>query len=436
MKLVYRITSCISIVLLVVMTVWATLFYLIIVEEINDETDDSLEDYSEYIITRALAGEPLPLKDNGTNNSYHITEVTSGYAEQHSAIRYHNEMVYIQSKGETEPARILKTIFSDSENKYYELTVSIPTIEKSDLQEAILYWIIFLYLGLLAVIIGLNWIILQRNFKPLYKILSWLSTFSVEKKFSEPDISIKTTEFKKLNDAVIRSAQRNIETYEQQKLFIGHASHELQTPLSVCLNRLEMLTEDPQLTERQLGEILKTKQSLDYAVKLNKTLLLLTKIENNQFPDKKEIVINELLKKLADDYSEVYANRNISVSLYEETQIKIEMNETLASVLFGNLLKNAFVHNHNNGSIDITINNTSISIANNGIGESLNPDLIFNRFYQTSKKEGSTGLGLALTKSVCSLYGINISYRFSDGKHILSLFFTDYQNIRCGPAIL
>ncbi len=423
MKLVCRITSRISVALLVVMAVWAMLFYFIIVEEINDETDDSLEDYSEYIITRALAGEPLPSKDNGTNNSYYITEVTSAYAAQYPAIRYHDETIYIQSEGETEPARILKTIFSDLENKYYELTVSIPTIEKSDLQEAILYWVIFLYLGLLIVIIGLNWIILQRNFKPLYKLLNWLNTFRLEKNFSEPDIHTKTTEFQKLNDAIVRSARRNIETYEQQKLFIGHASHELQTPLAVCLNRLEMLAEDPQLTEKQLEEILKTKQSIDYAVKLNKTLLLLTKIENRQFPDKKEIQVNELTKKLLDDYSEVYANRNISVSLQEEVNVKVEMSEMLASVLFGNLLKNAFVHNHDKGFIDISVTHTGISIVNTGTEEVLNAGAIFNRFYQASKKEGSTGLGLALAKSVCALYGMDIRYRFSDRKHIFSLFF-------------
>ncbi len=423
MKLAYRITSRISLVLLILMTAWATLFYLIIIEEINDETDDSLEDYSENIITRSLAGEPLPSEDNGTNNSYHISEVTANYASQHPVIRYYDEMVYINSKNETEPARILKTIFSDSKNKYYELTVSIPTIEKSDLQKAILYWIIFLYLGLLVVIIGLNWLILQRNFKPLYKLLHWLDGFRVEKKFTEPDIDTKTTEFRKLNEAITRSARRNIETYEQQKSFIGNASHELQTPLAACLNRLEMLANDPQLTEKQMDEILKTRQSLDYAVKLNKTLLLLTKIENNQFPGKKEVLVNDLIKKLADDYSEVYVGKNISVSIEEKNMLKIDMNETLASVLFGNLLKNAFIHNSPEGEIRIHISGKNISVANTRTAKPLNTDVIFDRFYQETKKESSTGLGLALVKSVCNLYGISIHYLFSEEKHIFSLFF-------------
>ncbi len=424
MKLTYRITFRISIALLLLMAVWASLFYFIILREINDETDDSLENYSEFIITRALAGEILPDADNGTNNSYHITKVSPEYTVKQSVIRYYDEMIYIHSKRETEPARILKTIFKDSENKYYELTVSIPSIEKEDLKEAILYWIIFLYLALLIVIIGLNWLILQRNFKPLYKLLNWLDQFKVEGKFTEPDISTQTTEFSKLKDAIIRSARRNIEIYERQKTFTGNASHELQTPLAVCLNRLELLTEDSQLTEKQMEEIMKTRQSLDYAVKLNKTLLLLTKIDNHQFPDKKEIVVNELIRKLADDYSEVYINRHISLFIREDSSLKFNINQTLASILFGNLLKNAFLHNHPNGTIDINISDNKVSITNTGTSGPLDANAIFDRFYQGEKKEGSTGLGLTLCQSVCNIYGFNIDYHYAEKKHIFTLFFS------------
>lgn len=421
MKLSYRITSRLSLALLIVITAWASLFYFIMVEEINDETDDSLEDYSEYIITRVLAGETLPSADNGTNNSYHITEVTPEYARQNMAIRYHDEMVYIESKKETEPARVLRTIFNDAEGRHYELTVSIPTIEKADLLEAILYWIIFLYLALLFVIIGINWWILYRSFKPLYILLKWLDSFRMENKTVELNNPTGITEFRKLNESVIRSARRNIETYEQQKLFIAHASHELQTPLAVCRNRLEMLLEDTQLNEGQLEEILKIKQSLDHSIKLNKTLLLLTKIENNQFPDKKKIVVNELIKKLADDFSEVYSGRHISISFQEDAKLKVNMSETLAIVLFSNLIKNAYIHNYNEGSIHVHITTTGISITNTGPAETLDKNAVFSRFYQGSKKEGSTGLGLALSKSVSNLYGMDLRYEFSDKKHIFSL---------------
>ena len=101
MKLIYRISTRVSIALLILVAGWASIFYFIMIDEINDETDDALEDYSEHIITRALAGESLPSKDNGTNNTYYLTEVSAEYAAMHEAVHYFEEMVYLEGKGET-----------------------------------------------------------------------------------------------------------------------------------------------------------------------------------------------------------------------------------------------------------------------------------------------------------------------------------------------
>lgn len=425
MKLIYKILSRTSVALLILLAVWASVFYFIIIDEINDETDDALEHYSEYIITRALAGESLPSADNGTNNSYHIVEVTPEYASQNQTIQYRDEMVYLQAKRETEPARILKTIFRDAENRYFELTVAIPTIEKEDLQETILWWIVFLYFLLLLGIIGINAWVLGRSFRPLHILLGWLEQFTVGKELKPLENNTNVTEFQKLNEAIIRSAQRNIDTYEQQKQFIGHASHELQTPLSVCKNRLELLADDTALKEEQLEEVAKVQQTVDYIIKLNKTLLLLTKIENRQFPEQKNISLNDLIKKLLEDYAEVFAYRNITVSLEETTVLHAYMNETLASILFSNLLKNAYVHNHDNGLITVCITPSHISIQNTGIDYPLDPNLIFKRFYQGSKKEGSTGMGLALTDSICKLYDYPLSYHFRDERHCFTFHLTE-----------
>ena len=51
--------------------VWAVLFYFAMVDEINDETDDSLVEYSSDLIRRSLAGVEMPSEDNGTNNAYY-----------------------------------------------------------------------------------------------------------------------------------------------------------------------------------------------------------------------------------------------------------------------------------------------------------------------------------------------------------------------------
>ena len=93
----------------------------------------------------------------------------------------------------------------------------------------------------------------------------------------------KVIEFRRLNEAANRYAERAESLFERQKQFIGNASHEMQTPLAICRNRLEMLVDDGSaLTEAQLGEILKVQGTLDYLVRLNRSLLLLSKIENGQ----------------------------------------------------------------------------------------------------------------------------------------------------------
>ena len=145
MKLIYYIILRITLALTFILTVWAIFFYVTMIDEVNDEVDDALEDYSETIIIRALAGEKLPSKTNGSNNQYYMMEVSKEYAESREDIQYKDSMVYIEEKEETEPARILTTIFKDDEGRYHELTVSTPSIEKDDLRDAIQVWICLLY---------------------------------------------------------------------------------------------------------------------------------------------------------------------------------------------------------------------------------------------------------------------------------------------------
>ena len=107
MKLFYRVLIHLLTGVFVVLLGWAVVFYWGMMEEVNDEVDDSLEDYSEFIIMRALAGKDLPSNDNGSNNQFFLREVDALYAQSREIISYRDSMVYIAEKGETEPARIL-----------------------------------------------------------------------------------------------------------------------------------------------------------------------------------------------------------------------------------------------------------------------------------------------------------------------------------------
>lgn len=421
MKLIYRIILRLSLALAVILAVWAIFFYVAVIREVNDEVDDALEDYSETIIIRALAGEELPSVNNGSNNQYYLTEISSEYADSHAKISYKDSMIYIFEKQETEPARILTTLFRDGDGHYHQLTVSTPNIEKNDLKQAILGWIIFLYVALLVTIICINAWLFHRNMRPLYVLLNWLDKYRTGYT-NEPLINdTLVTEFRKLNEAALRNAERNEQLFEQQKQFIGNASHEIQTPLAICRNRLEMLMEDESLTELQLEELIKTHQTLEQITKLNKSLLLLSKIDNGQFAEIGEVELNATLKHYLEDFKEVYAYRNITAEVTESGTLYLWMNESLSTILLTNLLKNAFVHTVEGGCIWVEITEHCCTIRNTAAGGPLDDSRIFDRFYQGSKKEGSTGLGLAIADSICRLQSLRLRYYWEDGAHCFEL---------------
>jgi signal transduction histidine kinase len=416
MQFIYRIALRLTAVLLPLMAVWGALFYFTMVDEIRDEADDALEDYSAMIISRILSGEELPQGNDGSNNSFEVRAVDSNYAATHPHLRYHDENIYIPDKREQEPARVLTSIFSDAEGQFYELMVMTPTFEKNDLFEAVLAWIVVLYVALLFIVLVVTMIIFRRSLQPLYDLLHWLDAYRPGGRPQSVPNKSDVEEFRRLNVALQQAVDRSEELFERQSQFIGNASHELQTPLAIIGNRVEWLLDSPSITEEEAGELFKIQKTLSRAVRLNKTLLLLTKIDNGQFPESVEVDLVQMIRESAESYGDVYAEREVSVTQSLPAEFKVEMNESLAATLVTNLIKNAFVHSSNGSEVHISIAGRTFTISNAG-EEPLDKEYIFDRFYQGSRKEGSTGLGLALVAAVCRYYNLRLEYKFENSKH-------------------
>ena len=416
MQFIYRIALRLTAVLLPLMAVWGALFYFTMVDEIRDEADDSLEDYSAMIISRILSGEELPQGNDGSNNSFEVRAVDSNYAATHPHLRYHDENIYIPDKREQEPARVLTSIFSDAEGQFYELMVMTPTFEKNDLFEAVLAWIVVLYVALLFIVLVVTMIIFRRSLQPLYDLLHWLDAYRPGGRPESVPNKSDVEEFRRLNVALQQAVDRSEELFERQSQFIGNASHELQTPLAIIGNRVEWLLDSPSITEEEAGELFKIQKTLSRAVRLNKTLLLLTKIDNGQFPESVEVDIVTALEEGVESYGDVYAAREVNFTHNLPAELKVTMNESLATTLISNLVKNAYVHTPQGGDAHIEIVGRTLRVSNTG-GEPLDKEHIFERFYQAARKEGSTGLGLALVAAVCRYYNLRLEYFFADGKH-------------------
>lgn len=420
MKLIYRVVLRLSLFLLPLLALWAALFYFTMVDEINDEADDALDNYSELIIMRMLSGNDLPQNGDGSNNSYLIVPVEKAYADARSHVRYYDAEVYIPEKHETEPARILSTIFRDDEGQYYELRVATPTFEKDDLLTTVLGWSVFLYVILLITVVGLTAWVFHRSMRPLYALLNWLDSYKPGAVVGPVPCDTDITEFRRLSAAAQAAVDRSEEMFEQQKQFIGNASHELQTPLAVLGARMDWMLDNTELSEEQMGEMLQMKDTLGRIVRLNKTLLLLTKIDNNQFPESTDVDIAAMLREQKEVYDEMFEERDIQCSMELPETFIVRMNEALASVLVTNLLRNAYRHSAHGARVDVAIRGRMLTVVNDGDAP-LDGEHIFERFYQGSKREGSTGLGLALVKAVADYYGLRVKYDFVDGRHMFSV---------------
>lgn len=174
-----------------------------------------------------------------------------------------------------------------------------------------------------------------------------------------------------------------------------------------------------------MTEVLKTLKTLEYLSRLNKSLLFLTKIDNRQFIEQSELSIGNVLGKCMEDYTEVYAYKNILVEVDSDDSLpQVAMNQTLATALISNLLRNAFVHNHEGGTICVSLSDGVLAIANTGQAEPLDQNRIFERFWHTSQNEGSTGLGLSIVRSIVEYYNFELTYAFQDGKHVFSINFS------------
>ncbi|NCC17602.1 MAG: HAMP domain-containing histidine kinase [Bacteroidia bacterium] len=411
-----------TITITIILSVWASLVFFAIINEVNDEIDDSLDLYCDYLISQKKQGKEIIETQTNSNNVFFITPVDINTALSNQKSYYRDTMIYLYDKMETEPARALTQYFIDEGNRAYKIEIFTSTIEKKDLIETIAWWLFTLALILLLTIIIVYVWIYKKSMKPLYLLLNWQKNYNLGKKNQPLPQMSSIKEFQELYIATNQSTQRVEKAFEEQKNFIGNASHEIQTPLAISINRLEnILNQD--ISEELAEEIVKTISTLEHLTRLNKTLLLLTKIENNQFLEKENLSLASIVNNSMEVFKEIYEYKSIKLSIEVESDLNVNINKTLCEVLINNLIKNAFIHNIENGEISIKIYSNKIVFSNTSKSNELDAEKIFQRFFKESSSNSSIGLGLSLVKSICNNNNIKLDYYWQNNLHNFCLCF-------------
>lgn len=278
------------------------------------------------------------------------------------------------------------------------------------------------FILLMGGFIVLNRRISKRLWQPFYNSLGQIKHFDLHRQqtltFEKTDID----EFTELNESLHKLVAGNIAIYNQQKEFADNASHELQTPLAIIQSKLDLLLQNKSLTGEQYTIIEEANKALSRVTRINKNLLLLTKIENSQFMEKESINLSELLESTMEAFSNFSGDNPIDRNTSIQPGVMVEGNKILVEILLNNLITNAIRHSSNNSTIAITLSGHTLAIANDGKSQ-LKQEQLFKRFAGTSSQTPGTGLGLALVKQIVQRYNWKITYAFENSRHIFSVHF-------------
>lgn len=403
--------------ILIIMAIWALLFYAVIMDEVYDNIDDGLKNQKILIIREAYINKEIieNSKEFGINQ-FRILPISEGeYTEDN---RFSKEMIYMPYDEDDEPYRVLRTGFYDQEGNPYKLEIRTSTVEEDDFLFDLAISLAVLYGVIVLSIVVINHIVLTRAWKPFHQILRNLSRYRFGEAKSFEAVPTQVKEFAELNQQIGVMIDRNEAVFHSQKRFIENASHELQTPLTIMAGKLDLLLEE-ELSEKQLLKISEAKQSLLRMVNLNKSLLMLSRIENKQYMEVEEVNFNQVLHELVENMQPLIEHREISVEWEENGDFVAPFNKELAFVLVSNILRNALKYNvPTAGTIRIALSDQEIRIANSSEADALNPDYIFERFHKGHQDSQSNGLGLSIVKSILQQYPyVQLAYAYVNNLH-------------------
>ena len=421
MKLLGYTYRKLALLLFLLMAVWGVLFYYAIIDEVVDETDDTLENYGEILMESALH-DPSILETEGSLMSFYKFTPISEEEGRHYRQVFYDATVYIELEDEDEPVRVMCTAFRMPDGQYYELKLMISILERDDMVEAMLWYLGALFLlFLICTSIGIQ-LVLKGVFRPLHRLLDWLHCIQPGKEVPPLDNPTKIREFRQLSDAALDMGNRSYKAYEEQKQFIENASHELQTPLAIVRGKVELLAESEGMTEQQMEQLDEIYATLGRAVKLNKSLLLLSRIENGQYTEMEDVSVDEILDELLPDLMDIYEHKRVNlIRKREEQPFIIRCNHSLAQILVSNLVKNSLLHNREGGELQVLTTPTSLVIKNTG-DVPLDGEKLFRRFYHgMDGKKDSTGLGLAIARSIALSSSLKLTYEWQNGMHAFRL---------------
>lgn len=419
MKLINHTLLFLSVILFTTVGLWAILFNSQLLNQVRSTIDEGLENYKIVIIDKLKDDSVIAQQHVFLDNNYIVKGVSEDYALQ---VRdaYKDTLIFSELRNTSYQVRLLTTAFVAADGKYYEMKIISHELDKGKLIGKIVLSLLWLFLFLFISTLLVNNFVLKKTWKPFYQVLEYLNEFRLDKSAYRELSKTRIKEFTLLNESIQNLLKTNVDIYNGQKQFIENASHELQTPLAIGINKLELLAGEENLSPEQtqkIGDIIEAFQRLSG---LNKSLLLLSKIENKQFISEERLELDKIFSSIITDFTDYTDYQKIKITYIKEDNWVFNMNKDLAHMLVMNLVKNAIFHNQQGGELIIHLTSSYFTIENTSDAPKMATENLFKRFHKNSTNKNSTGLGLAIVKAIAEVSGLSISYSY-EKRHVFKV---------------
>lgn len=332
---------------------------------------------------------------------------------------FSDTLIYDHKENELAENSII-TSFVAINNDKFQIKTWRSTLEYDELIKGIFYLFSLLLFALFLITLLINFWISKTLWKPFYNSLEIIKNFRANNIQVHLFKKTTTKEFTDLNNSLSNMMEKMISDYNNQKKFTENASHEIQTPLAVLKSKIDLLVQSKNMDEQDLKLITSIDDSCSKLISLNKSLLLLTKIGNNQFLELKNVSLKQFINSTLSLFEDQITSHNLKINLTFEEDFIFNMNPDLCLILFNNLVKNAIRHNIKEGIIEIKIQSKSVTISNSGKEQTLGSN-IFERFQKESTSNQSLGLGLAIAKEITTISNLDFTYSFKLNKHSFTI---------------
>ena len=206
--------------------------------------------------------------------------------------------------------------------------------------------------------------------------------------------------------------------------FVSNVSHEIKTPLAVIQNYSSLLNAE-NLTEQERREYAGAISAATIRLNILITnVLRLSRLENQQIrPKSEQFDLGGQLTECLLGFENIWEEKEIEIEPDIEDDVLITSDRELLSIVWNNLLSNAFKFTEEGGTISVSLRTEDetavVSVKDTGCG--MPPETVrhvFDKFYQgdTSHSIQGNGLGLALVKRIVDIVGGEIRVESEPGE--------------------